>query len=187
MLGGVRADPVLAGVHQRGDLGDVGLPAGVGEGGDLRRPRTGWQRDQQAEAVAEAGVEDGADVAGSGQVPFGNRLSENLGGVQAGQFGGAQGPPQPFHLVARWPAVARRQGAQEQVVIALVPGGGGLGGPDRVQQGQVVRVGQGLVAGLSGRVLLAVAAQHPGQHGQRLPGAVAAGAAGPPGAAARRS
>ena len=32
----------------------------------------------------------------------------------------------------------------------------------------MVRVGQGLVAGLGGRVLLAVAVQHPGQHGQRL-------------------
>ena len=61
----------------------------------------GRERDQGAEPVAEAGVQDGADVAGSGQVPFGDRLSENLGGVQAGQFGGAQGPPQPFHLVAR--------------------------------------------------------------------------------------
>jgi hypothetical protein len=119
--------------------------------------------------VAEASVDDGADVAGSGQVPFGNRVSENLGGVQAGQFGGTQGPPQPCHLVAKWPTVTRRQGAHKQVVIALVPGGGGLGSPDRVQQGQVVRVGQGPVAGLGGRVLLAVAAQHAGQHSQRLP------------------
>ena len=33
----------------------------------------------------------------------------------------------------------------------------------------MVRVGQGLAAGLGGRALLAVAVQHPGQHGQRLP------------------
>ena len=35
-------------------------------------------------------------------------------------------------------------------------GRGGLGGPDRVQDGQVIGVGQGLVAGLGGRVLLAI-------------------------------
>src|SRR5262249_54543020 len=90
--GGVVADPVLAGVHQRRDLGDVRLAAGVGEGGDLRGPRPGWQRDQRAEAVAQAGIDDGGDVAGSGQVPFGNRVGQDLGEVQAGQFGGAQGP-----------------------------------------------------------------------------------------------
>ena len=100
MAGGVLADPVLAGVHQRGDLGDVGAAFGVGEGGDLLRPRPGRQRDQGAEPVADAGVEDGGDVAGSGQVPFGDRLGQDTGGVQAGQFGGAQGAPQPLRLVA---------------------------------------------------------------------------------------
>ena len=100
MLGGVLADPVLARVHQRGDLGDVGAAFGVGDGGDLRGPRPGGERDEGAEAVAEAGVDDGGDVAGSGQVPFGDRGGEDLGGVQAGQFGGAQGAPQPPGLVA---------------------------------------------------------------------------------------
>jgi hypothetical protein len=52
----------------------------------------------------------------------------------------------------------------------LVAGRGGLGGPDGVQDGQVVGVGQGLVAGLGGGQLLAVACQHASQHGQRLPG-----------------
>jgi len=51
----------------------------------------------------------------------------------------------------------------------LVAGGDSLGGPDRVQDGQVVGVGQGLVAGLGGGQLLAVAVQHAGQHGQGLP------------------
>ena len=32
----------------------------------------------------------------------------------------------------------------------------------------MVGVGQGLVAGLGGGVLLAVAVQHPGQHGERV-------------------
>jgi len=43
--------------------------------------------------VPDAGVQDGGDVAGSDQVPFGDRLGQDTGGVQAGQFGGAQGAP----------------------------------------------------------------------------------------------
>jgi hypothetical protein len=46
-------------------------------------------------------------------------------------------------------------------------GGDGLGGPNRVQAGQVVGVGQGLVPFLGGRELLAVAAQDLGEHAQR--------------------
>ena len=53
-------------------------------------------------------------------------------------------------------------------MVALVAGGGGLGGPDRVQQGEVVGVGQGLVSCLGGGVLLAVAVQHAGQDGEGL-------------------
>ena len=157
-LGGVLADAVLAGVHQRGDLGDVGAAFGVGEGGDLLRPGPGRERDRGAGAVPDAGVQDGGDVAGSGQVPLGDRIIEDAGGVQAGELGGAQGPPQPLRLVTGLPAVAGRQGVHEQVVVPLVTDGSGLGGPDRVQQGQVVRVGQALVADLGGRLLLAVAA-----------------------------
>ena len=73
VLGGVLADPVLAGVHQSGDLGGVGAASGVGDRGQLRGPRAGRERDQGADAVAETGVEDGGDVAGSGQVPFADR------------------------------------------------------------------------------------------------------------------
>jgi hypothetical protein len=43
--------------------------------------------------VAEAGVEDSGDVAGAGQVAFGDRVGEELGGAQAGEFGGVQGAP----------------------------------------------------------------------------------------------
>ena len=167
VLGGVLADPVLAGVHQRRDLGDVGAAFGVGDGGDLGGPRPGWQRDEGAEAVAEAGVDDGRDVAGSGQVPFGDGLGQDAGGVQAGQFGGAQGAPQPPGLVAGFGAVPGRQGVHEQVAVVLLAGRGGLGGPDRVQDGEVVGVGEGLVAGLGGRVLLAVMVQDGGEHAQR--------------------
>ena len=167
-LGGVLADPVLAGVHQRGDLGDVGAAFGVGDRGDLRGPRPGRERDEGAEAVAEAGVEDGGDVAGAGQVPFGDRVGED-----AGRGPGRRVRRRAGCATAIWPggrvgAVAGRQGVHEQVVVALVAGRGGLGGPDRVQEGQVVGVGQGLVAGLGGGVLLAVAVQHVGQHGERL-------------------
>ena len=112
-----------------------------------------------------------------------DRIGQDLCGVEPGEFGGTQGAPQPFRLVARLGAVAGRQGDHDQVLVALVTGGGGLGGPDRVQQGQVIRVSQGLVPGLGGGVLLAVALQHGGQDGERLPcsgGGLAAGAGGEP-------
>src|SRR4029077_14951481 len=85
-----------------------------------------------------------------------------------GQFGAAQGAPQPLRLVAGLSAITRRQGIHQLDTVGLIPGRGGLGGPDRVQDGQVVGVGQGLVAGLGGGVLLAVAVQHAGQHGERV-------------------
>ena len=49
----------------------------------------------------------------------------------------------------------------------LFAGRGGLGGPDGVQDGQVVGVGEGLVSCLGGRVLLAVVVQHRGEHAER--------------------
>jgi hypothetical protein len=134
----VLADPVLAHVHQRGDLRQVGAAFGVGEGGDLGGPRAYRERDGRAEAVPEAGVDDGDQVAGSGQVPFGDRGGQDLGGIQAGQFGGAQGPPQPFRLVAGFPAVAGRQAGRQRVFVPLLAGGRGFGGPDGVQDREVV-------------------------------------------------
>jgi hypothetical protein len=73
--------------------------------------------------------------------PLADRGGQDLPGVLAGQFGGAQRPPQPFRLVAGLAAVGERQDALQQVPVPLVAGGGGLGGPDRVQDGQVVGVG----------------------------------------------
>ena len=151
----------------RGDLRGVGAAFGVGDGGDLRGPRAGRKRDQAAEPVPDPGVDDAGHVAGAGQVPLADRLGQDLPGVQAGQFGAAQGAPQPPGLVAGLAAVARRQGGREQVAVALLAGGGGLGGPDRVQQGQVVGVGESLLAGLGSRELLAVAVQHGRQDAQR--------------------
>ena len=171
VLGGVLADAVLARVHQRGDLDQVGAAFGVGDGGDLGRPRACRGRDEGAGPVAEAGVDDGGQVAGAGQVPFGDRGAQCVGGVQAGQFGGAQGAPQPSGLVAGLAAVLRRQVGQEQVPVVLLAGRGGLGGPDRVEDGQVIGVGQGMLPGLGRGGLLAVAVQHAGQHGERVAGA----------------
>src|ERR1035441_9097617 len=83
MLGGVLADAVLAGVHQRGDLGDVGAAlrigdrgypggshqrgvlgevgaaVGSGERGSRGGPRSGGEGDERAGPAAQAGVEDG--------------------------------------------------------------------------------------------------------------------------------
>jgi hypothetical protein len=80
----VLADPVLARVHQGGDLRDIRAAAGVGDAGELRGPRAGRERDQGAEAVAEAVVDDGGDVAGAGQVPFADRGGQDPPGVQPG-------------------------------------------------------------------------------------------------------
>jgi hypothetical protein len=94
-------------------------------------------------------ADDGGQVAGAGQVPFGDRGGQDLSGVQAGQFGGAQGPPQPPRLVAKWPTVAGRQAGRDNVLVALLAGGRGLGGPDRVQDREVIGTGQGAVPVLS--------------------------------------
>jgi hypothetical protein len=93
VLGGVLADAVLAGVYQRGDLSDVSAALGVGDLGDLYGERAGRARDQGAEPIAEAGVDDGGQVAGAGQGPFADRGGQDLPGVQSGQLGGAQRPP----------------------------------------------------------------------------------------------
>ena len=45
--------------------------------------------------------------------------------------------------MAGLPTVGGRQAVHEQGVIALIPDRAGLGGPDRVQDGQMVDVGQG--------------------------------------------
>ena len=154
----------------RGDLGGVGAAFGIGDGGDLRGPRARGERDEGAGPVAEALVDDGGHVAGSGQVPFGDRGGQDLPGVQAGQLGGAHGAPQPPGLVAWFAAVAGRQVGQEQVPVALLAGRGGFGGPDGVQDGQVIGVGQGAVPVLGGGQELAVSVQDGGQHGQRVAG-----------------
>ncbi len=49
---------------------------------------------------------------------------EDLTSVQAGEFGGPQGPPQPFRLVARFRCGARRQAVREQVAGSAARGPG---------------------------------------------------------------
>jgi hypothetical protein len=73
VLSGVLADAVLAGVHQRGDLGQVPAACGVGDGGDLGRlrARRGWG--EGAGPVPDAGVDDGGQVACADKVPFADR------------------------------------------------------------------------------------------------------------------
>jgi hypothetical protein len=72
--------------------------------------------------------------------------------------------------VAWFPAVPGRQAGQEQVPVALLAGLGGLGGPDGVQDGQVIGVRQGAVPVLGGGHELAVSFQDGGEHGQRFAG-----------------
>jgi hypothetical protein len=62
----------------------------------------------QPDPVADPGVDHGGDVAGAGQVPFSDRVSEEPGGVVADEFGGAQGAPEPSRLVESGPGLGRK-------------------------------------------------------------------------------
>jgi hypothetical protein len=62
--------------------------------------------------------------------------------------------------VAGLSLVFRPQAGHQKVPVLLLAGRGGLGGPDRVQDGQVVGVGQGLLPGLGRGGLLAISVQH---------------------------
>jgi hypothetical protein len=88
-----------------------------------------------------------SSITAAGQVPLAGRVGEDLTGVQADQFRSTQRPPQPLRRMARLLPVTRRQGVHQQVLVALVSGRGGFRGPDGVQDGQVVGIGQGLLEG----------------------------------------
>jgi hypothetical protein len=62
------AETLGAVVHHRGDLGQVGLAAGVRQPGYPSGPGALELREQWTDARADPGVEDGGDIAGSGQV-----------------------------------------------------------------------------------------------------------------------
>jgi hypothetical protein len=61
-----------------------------------------------------------------------------------------------------------RERGRDELAVAVVPRVAGIGGPDRVKDGQVVGIGQVAAPGLAGREFGAVAAQDVGQHGDRL-------------------
>ena len=94
-LGGVLAQALGAVVHHGGDLGQVGLPCGVRQPGDAAGPGALRLGQQRVDARADPGVQDGGDVPGSGQVAGGDGGADDLGGVQAGQFGAPQRAEQP--------------------------------------------------------------------------------------------
>ncbi len=166
--GGVLAQALGAAVHHGGDSGQVGLACGIGQPGDAAGPGALRLGQQRFDARADPGVQDGGDVPGSGQVTGGDGGADDLGGVQAGQFGAPQGAEQPPGLPGQVLPAAGRECGQHQVAVAAVAGGGGLGGPDRVQDAQVVGVGQVALPGLRRGQLGAVAAQHVSEHGDRL-------------------
>jgi hypothetical protein len=87
----VLAQSAGAVVHQDRDLGEVCLPRGFGQLGDAAGPGALQLGEQPVDALADPGVDDGGDVAGSGQVPRVDGGADDLGGVQVGQFGGVQG------------------------------------------------------------------------------------------------
>ena len=71
-LGRVLAQADGAVIHHGRDLAEVGLPSAIGQLRDPVGPRPLRLRQQRAGALADAGVEDGGDVAGSGQVARGD-------------------------------------------------------------------------------------------------------------------
>jgi hypothetical protein len=75
VFGGVLADPGFADVHQRGGLRDIRTTLGISDLGDLRGPRVSRKRDDGAKALPYVGVDNGRDVASSGQVPLAERVA----------------------------------------------------------------------------------------------------------------
>ncbi len=155
VLDDVLADPFLALGHRARDADDMGMPLRVGEVRRLRCPGPSLPGDKAAGALADAGVDDGGDVPGIGQAARGHGIVEDLGRVQAGEFRGVQGPPQPLGLGPEVVGVAGQDFGQE-IAVMLVAGGGGLGSPDGMQDGQVIGVGQVLPQGGGGGSFLAV-------------------------------
>ena len=135
-------EPPGAVVHHDGDLGQVDAAVRVGQLGDPPGPGALGLGEQRVGALAYPGVQDSGDVAGTGQVPEVDGGADDVGGVQASQFGGVQRTEQPPSPVGELATVPGRQRAHHELAVAVVAGGLGFGGPDRVQDGQVVGVGQ---------------------------------------------
>jgi hypothetical protein len=167
-LGGVLAQAPGAVVHHRRDLGQVRAPVLVGKPGYSFGPGALGLREQRVDARADPGVQDGSNVAGSGQVAGGDGGVDDLGGVQACEFGGVQGAVQPAGLVRERLAVAGRKRGRDELAVPVVVGGLGFGGPDGVQGSEVVGVGQVVLPDHGGGLFGAVAAEDVGEHGDRL-------------------
>jgi hypothetical protein len=169
MLGGELAEALLAAVHDGGDLGQVGLPSGVGEFGDTACPGALRLGEQRTGTLADPGIDHRGDVPRAGQVPGGDRRPGDLGWVQAGQLRRAQRPVQPPGLMRQFLPVLIGERGHDQVLVAGVVGLPGFGSPDRAQDGEVVGAGQVAGPGLGRRELGAVAAEDVGEHRDRLP------------------
>jgi hypothetical protein len=73
-------------------------------------------------------------------------------------------------------AVAGQEGGQDQVAVAVVAGGCGFGGPDRVEDAEMVGVGQAALPDGGCGQFGAVAAEDVGEDGDRLAWVRSAGA-----------
>jgi hypothetical protein len=67
------------------------MTGGVGQRGDAVGPGALRLWEQRVNVRADPGVQDSGDIPDTCQVAGGDGRMEELGGVQAGQFGGAQG------------------------------------------------------------------------------------------------
>jgi hypothetical protein len=81
-LGDVLAEALLAAIHHDRDLTQVGAAARVGHAGDPLGPGLLGLGEQGVDLRADPGVQDGRDVAGSGQVAGGDGGADYLSGVQ---------------------------------------------------------------------------------------------------------
>ncbi len=70
----------------------------VGHMWHTRRPRALGLGEERVDALADASVDDAGDIAGAGEVAGLDGRPDDLGGVQAGQLGGVEGPEQPPRL-----------------------------------------------------------------------------------------
>ncbi len=141
-FGGVLADPFLALIQRLRDLHDVTLSLRVVQLRSLRRPRPCLPGHQASDALPDPGVHDRGHVPRVRQAPPGHRIADDVGGVEPGQLSSPQGSPQPPCPQTDAVPVLGRQRGDQQIPVPLVPVGRGLADPDRIEDGQVVGVGQ---------------------------------------------
>ena len=170
MLGGVLAEALRAVVHHGGDLGQVGLAARIGQLGDAA-----WPMGPAAGAAAGAPacrIRASMTLAMS-RAPARSRDSMAERTTSAGSSPASSAARRVRNSHRAWwdssLAVAGRERGHDQVAVAVVAGVAGFGGPDRVQDGEVVGVGEVALPGLRGGQLGAVAVEDVGEYGDRFP------------------